>query len=573
MKAKPYVFIDMNHDALMISEIGKLQENNMLTDVAIGKELQNSIQCHKIMLASTSEHFERLFTKTEPCTENDIVIVNSISSQTLTEIVEFIYKQECSINDKNIDALLKQSVHWRLIDLNIECNRRLINVENAVMYYNITADKCVSGKQISEKEFEVSSTCLYECCKLINEYAANIIRKHYTYIFKKKQLSLLSMERFLHILTSNKVNVKNEDTLCESVISWVEDNFPSSLDITRLFDIIRWDKLSVNYLKEIQEHPSLDNFPEMCYIRNALDAKVRFNQSRKSKGHTYEKNCKIVTIDVHSRIQTFEGHIWTVVMSRPSWCDGFTATSTYGHGRLILAGSKHTQYGKYISLLDLQNFCEIPLPVLPEPVYAVSALEYVNSVFVVGGRTYKNGISNLDNIKPSGRWEWSANMRWLCMSGENKWESMTPMLYAVTRPIMSYVNKQIIVLGGNSNQAKNVRHTQVYDMQSAVWKRGASIPQGCTSLNSGAIVNEEKVFLFTSKSLLIYDPDLGTWETKDHGLNAERVKPILIDKQIVLFVWDGKNTLPYIYSSDTEAYDILSFDTSLCRHTSNIFSL
>ena len=237
----------------------------------------SSIKCHKLILSASSEYFKDIF-----LAENqnaDVVVLSDIDMTILSDVVKFIYSGTCALSNKNVAAILDASVNLKLGSLQTLCE--------TYIKHNLNLTIVIDCYQIAIKH-ELEDLIL-----TTSEYVVY----HFTALCELKQLDLLLLENFCHLVLCNSGMFINEDKVLESVISWAVANAPQESDTTSLFDIVQYERVSIDYLFDVQEHDILQHHPQMGYVRNAIKQKYK----QKEEVNVYEPDTAYVSMSSISK--------------------------------------------------------------------------------------------------------------------------------------------------------------------------------------------------------------------------------------------------------------------------------
>ena len=77
--------------------VKKLKSDKIFNDVTLVSKEGKTCIAHKVVLASFSEKFKKIFTVTSP-SPNSIVFLSNISKEELDLLLDFIYLGECQVS-------------------------------------------------------------------------------------------------------------------------------------------------------------------------------------------------------------------------------------------------------------------------------------------------------------------------------------------------------------------------------------------------------------------------------------------------------------------------------------------
>lgn len=93
-----------NHQSNMLNVFEKLLASEAFTDVTLACD-GGSIKCHKIVLAASSDYFQKLFM--DSASEHPIVFLKDVKADQIRAILDYMYKGEVSVAQDELPALLR----------------------------------------------------------------------------------------------------------------------------------------------------------------------------------------------------------------------------------------------------------------------------------------------------------------------------------------------------------------------------------------------------------------------------------------------------------------------------------
>ena len=211
-------------------------------------DFHQSIECHKLVLLSSSSYFKSLLG-----TNNDINIIDlsPASFNVVKEIIGFLYNGECLLRHSTLIETLETSVTWNLPLLTEECftyMRKFKSIEYACRFY-----------ELSLKHHNIDA--IYDM--------SNYIREHFSELSEGNNLVQLSLKAFCEIIKSDEVNVETEDVICATAMSLIEKE-QSDEDFTKCLKLIRYEQLTPDCLFDVTMNKTImKNEPQKSYLKSA----------------------------------------------------------------------------------------------------------------------------------------------------------------------------------------------------------------------------------------------------------------------------------------------------------------
>ena len=444
-----------------------------------------SVECHKLVLLSSSSYFKSLLGPKDD--QINIIDVSPVSINVVKEIIGFMYNGECLLHHSTLIETLETSVTWKLPLLTEECftyMRKFKNMEYAGRFY-----------ELSLKHQNIDA--IYDM--------SNYIREHLSELYEGNHLVQLSLKAFCEIIKSDEVNVETEDVICATAMSLIE-NEQSDEDITKCLKLIRYEHLTSDFFLDFaMSQPIMKNEPQKSYLKNAHkyqcskdglqpDKTARFWGPRQRFVYVSEKNM----ICENSEGET------QLLIAAPKWMDH--ATSLYTRGSAILFVS--SCYGKNMVLTSVSEPCySKTLPDLPERIHAAGVVNTGTHIYVMGGWRYVNGTQY--SSKKADR---------LCLMS-NEWETCPPLLEDVVRPVTLLHNQYLFVIRSK---------VQRYNIEKSECTFIKDLPFGVFNLTAAAVVYKNRLTVVSRNHLMSYEQESDSWSVKEYKVLAGWVSTTLI---------------------------------------------
>lgn len=94
-----------NHKNNLLTVFSELFKNEDFTDVTLACEGGSVIKCHKMVLAASSSYFQNIFSNLS-CS-HPVVVLKDITYREIQAILEYMYKGEVSVTEKEVEPLLR----------------------------------------------------------------------------------------------------------------------------------------------------------------------------------------------------------------------------------------------------------------------------------------------------------------------------------------------------------------------------------------------------------------------------------------------------------------------------------
>ncbi|CAI6349429.1 unnamed protein product [Macrosiphum euphorbiae] len=214
---------------------------------------EKKMAAHKVILASHSNYFDKMFTGNFKDT-NWLELKNvEITPDSLELLLDFLYTSQLTINDSNVQDLLIASNFLLLNDVKKEC---LNYIEQTIDIENYMTIKCIADKNKIRE---------------LHELFLSYILKNYNNIVESNTFLTFSFELMMELLQSDDLCAE-EEKVYESTMTWLKHDLKERLKyLPELIKSIRLSLMSVDYLDSAVQEEDLiqSNIECMRYLLHA----------------------------------------------------------------------------------------------------------------------------------------------------------------------------------------------------------------------------------------------------------------------------------------------------------------
>ena len=461
-----------------------------------------SVECHKLVLLSSSPYFKSLLGPKDD--QINIIDVSPVSINVVKEIIGFLYNGECLLHHSTLIETLETSVTWKLPLLTEECftyMRKFKNLEYAGQFY-----------ELSLKHQNIDA--IYDMSKYI--------RKHLCKLSEGNHLVQLSLKSFCEIIKSDEVNVETEDVICATAMSLIE-NEQSDEDITKCLKLIRYEHLTSDFLFDItMSQPIMKKQPQKSCLRSAH--KYQCNKEKMQPEKTarfWGPRQRFVYFNKKNMICEISNGESRSLIAAPAWIDH--VTSLYVRGSTILfvsADIDKPDYGRNMMLISLSEPCySKTLTDLPERIHAAGVVNTGTHIYVMGGLRYVDGTRHR-----------SKKVNRLCLMS-NEWETCPPLLGDVVQPVTLLHYQYLFVMGSYSKEGDYTK-VQRYNIETSEWTFIKDLPFGVDNLSEAAVVYKNRLTVVSSEHLMSYEQKFDTWSVKEYEKLGWAPTALIVDGEI-----------------------------------------
>ena len=238
----------------LLDKLNELRETNVLCDTTIRAKGQD-FAAHKCVLSAASAYFRALFTSQMKETKNNMVELHEAKSTTVSDVLQFIYTGEVSIDSSNVQDLAMIADYLIIPSLKTKASLFLQGSMNA--------SNCLALE---------SFACQYNC-KSLQQAAVTFKCENFVAVTKSEDFRTCGVEKVKEMICMDEINVSEEDEVYEAVISWIKHDLPSrECLLPELLKCVRLFSVSKYSLRRILDEELVSkNLACTRLIINALD--------------------------------------------------------------------------------------------------------------------------------------------------------------------------------------------------------------------------------------------------------------------------------------------------------------
>ena len=485
-----------------------------------------SVECHKLVLLSSSPYFKSLLGPKDD--QINIIDVSPVSINVVKEIIGFMYNGECLLHHSTLIETLETSVTWKLPLLTEECFtyiRKIKSMENVCGFYELS---------LKHQNFDA----IYDM--------SNYIREHLNELSEGNHLVQLSLKAFCEIIKSDEVNVETEDVICATAMSLIK-NEQSEEDVTKCLKLIRYEHLTSDFFLDLaMSQPIMKNEPQKSYLKNSHkyhcnkekmqpEKTARFWGPRQRFGYVNNKKMICEISDGESR----------PLIAAPDWIDDVTSMCTRGSTILFVSAHENKpEYGKNMMLVSLSEpRYTKTLPDLPERIHAAGVVNTGTHIYIMGGLKYVDGTRRR-----------SKTVDRLCLMS-NKWETCPPLLETVVQPVTLLRNQYLFVIGSSSKQGYSTK-VQRYNIETMEWTIIKDLPIGVHNRRAAAVVYKNRLTVLSREHLMSYEQESDTWSVEEYEKLGRVPTALIVDEELRAITWRDENYSLMSYDEEDNVWDV-----------------
>ncbi|XP_078584598.1 kelch repeat and BTB domain-containing protein 8-like [Branchiostoma floridae x Branchiostoma japonicum] len=249
---RPRSYQDESYQHGFLGTVGDLQKAGVLQDVALEVEGRR-FPCHRLVLSAASPYFRAMFTSGMAESRQKTVVLQGLDEGVFGEILSYIYSGTLHLSLDKVQPLYQAADLLQLDYVRNTCS--------SYMAMNVERSTCVDLYMFADV-FSMD-TVLKRCLK-------NIYR-HFSKVATREEFCSLSVEQLTEIISHDELDVKEEITVWEAVVRWVQHSREDRLHhLPSILPHIRYNLLTPHNMVAILDHPMVREDPGRSAIRNVV---------------------------------------------------------------------------------------------------------------------------------------------------------------------------------------------------------------------------------------------------------------------------------------------------------------
>ncbi|XP_064930220.1 kelch-like protein 30 isoform X3 [Columba livia] len=381
-----------SHAQGVLEGLQRLRANPKLADVTLlagGREFP----CHRSVLALCSHYFHAMFSGDFAESIAARVELKEVDSSALEMLLDFAYTGKVTINQGNVEGLMRTASQLHFPTIQKVCSRYLRQ--------QMDATNCLGICEFGESHG----------CPEVSSKAWAFLQENFEAVSQQEEFLQLSKERLATYLSNKQLQVQEEQSLAEAVLRWVRhDPGPRA-----------------QFLPELLELSHLVSLPDQ-YLQNLLATEPLVRDSDASKA-LVARSC--------TRGQRDAG-----AQNPPSPPQKLEEVLVVVGGRVLEesededGGLRMPAAPRNFAFYNPKSRQWMALPDFPDyNKWGFSLVALNNDVYVTGG---SRGSQN-DT--------WSTTQAWCFCLRDGAWKPIAPMLRARTNHTSAVLNGEIYVIG------------------------------------------------------------------------------------------------------------------------------
>uniref|UniRef100_A0A8C6UVL9 Kelch-like family member 5 n=1 Tax=Neogobius melanostomus TaxID=47308 RepID=A0A8C6UVL9_9GOBI len=206
----------------------------------ISSSLGDALSLLRLVLSSVSDYFAAMFTSDVREAKQDEVKMECVNPDALWVLVQYAYTGRLELREDTIESLLSASCLLQLSSVVQACCSFLMK--------QLHPSNCLGIRSYADAQ---------GCCDL-QRAAHNYTMEHFLDVVGGQEFLLLPLEEMSRLLTSDDINVADEETVVNSLLTWVRHDAPSrQRHLPSLLTHVRLPLLQPQFLADLESNPLL----------------------------------------------------------------------------------------------------------------------------------------------------------------------------------------------------------------------------------------------------------------------------------------------------------------------------
>ncbi|XP_070770633.1 kelch-like protein 5 [Enoplosus armatus] len=233
------MFTALSHADVTFRKMEGYLRSRQLCDVILVAG-DRRIPAHRLVLSSVSDYFAAMFTSDVREAKQDEVKMEGVDPDALWVLVQYAYTGRLELREDTIESLLSASCLLQLSSVVQACCSFLMK--------QLHPSNCLGIRSYADAQG----------CNDLQRAAHAYTMEHFLEVVGGQEFLLLPVEEMERLLTSDDVNVPDEETVVTSLLTWVgHDTTARERHLPLLLAHIRLPLLQPQFLADLESNPLL----------------------------------------------------------------------------------------------------------------------------------------------------------------------------------------------------------------------------------------------------------------------------------------------------------------------------
>ncbi|XP_066287651.1 kelch-like protein 18 [Branchiostoma lanceolatum] len=249
----PRSYQDESYQHGFLGTVDDFQKAGVLQDVVLEVE-DRRFPCHRLVLSAASPYFRAMFTNGMAESRQTTVVLRGLDAAMFGEILSYIYSGTLHVSLDKVQRLYQTADLLQLDYVRDTCS--------SYMAMNVDCSTCVDLHKFADI-FSVD---------IVRNRCLQWIGRHFAEVASSEEFCSLSVNQLTEIISRDELDVKEETTVWEAVVKWVQHSREDRLHhLPSILPHIRFNLLTSEDMAAILQHPLVREDPGSSeIIRNVV---------------------------------------------------------------------------------------------------------------------------------------------------------------------------------------------------------------------------------------------------------------------------------------------------------------
>ncbi|KAK0046000.1 kelch-like protein 5, partial [Biomphalaria glabrata] len=194
-------FRSHNHAERMMKKLEMYAGKRQLCDVVLVAE-DRRIPAHRLVLSAASDYFAAMFTNNVREANMEEILIKDVDAEALALLVQYTYTGQIQLKEENVENLLATACLLQMSEVVEACCSFLMK--------QLHPSNCIGIRQFADAQG----------CLDLYKVANNYVMDKFVDVMKNQEFLLLPCDEVCKLLSSDDLNVPNEETIFDAVLKW-----------------------------------------------------------------------------------------------------------------------------------------------------------------------------------------------------------------------------------------------------------------------------------------------------------------------------------------------------------------
>ncbi|XP_015786349.1 kelch-like protein 17 isoform X2 [Tetranychus urticae] len=238
-------YVNNDHLSAIFSSLNYMRKNGQLCDIIL-QVAGSQLKAHKVVLSATSAYFNAMFNSEMSEKNKPVIILHDIEFNALKLLIDYAYSGEIVISEENVQALLPTASLLQISPVREACCKFLLR--------QLDPSNCLGIRQFADAH----------SCEELHQTSDKFVVENFPAVAKTEEFLLLPYSEVEDLISSNHLNIHDENEVYNAVIRWVKYDLKSREGrLGSLLQHIRFPLIHKNtLLNHVCKEPLMEGNPD-----------------------------------------------------------------------------------------------------------------------------------------------------------------------------------------------------------------------------------------------------------------------------------------------------------------------